>query len=338
MKTFTPSRRRFIGVFAASAGLGMAPWLVRQASAALVAEPTVWKGIALGADAELHIYHPNKNKARQLIELAVAEVRRLENLFSLYQEDSALSRLNREGYLDSPSADFLRLLNESKYFSMLTGGAFDPSVQSLWTLYAEHFTKHPGSESGPDEAEIRRVLTLVNHRLIHLKEDRIGFLRPGMALTLNGIAQGYITDRVTHLLRQAGLDRALVDMGEIQGLDATGVGPEWKAGIRNPDDAGQIIATIPLRNEALSTSGGYGTTLDEAGRFTHIFNPATGRGRPGYRSVSVMAPNATMADALSTAFSVMQVDAIKSVVNTLSGVKVWLLMPDGTLDRVEKTV
>ncbi len=336
MKTFTPSRRRFIGIFAASAGLGMMPWMVRKASA-LTLEPAVWRGIALGADAELHIYHASAKKARQLIELAVAEVRRLENIFSLYQEDSVLSQLNRDGFIDNPPADFIRLLSDSKYFSTLTSGAFDPSVQSLWKLYAEHFTRNPGATHEPDAAEIRRVLGLVNHRQIYLEDRRAGFLMPGMALTLNGIAQGYITDRVTQLLRQAGLDRALVDMGEIRGLDVNESGPDWKAGIRDPEQAGRILASIPLKNEALSTSGGYGTTLDEAGKFTHLFNPLSGACQPAYRSVSVRAPNATTADALSTAFSVMSLDDIKAVVNPLPGVGVWLLMPDGTQNRFGQT-
>ncbi|MFA5702381.1 MAG: FAD:protein FMN transferase [Advenella sp.] len=336
MKTFTPSRRRFIGIFAASAGLGMTPWMVRKASA-MTLEPVVWRGIALGADAELHIYHVSAQKARQLIELAVAEVRRLEKIFSLYQEDSVLSRLNREGFIDNPPADFIRLLSDSKYFSTLTSGAFDPSVQSLWKLYAEHFIRNPGITSEPDAAEVRRVLGLVNHRQIYIEDQRVGFLVPGMALTLNGIAQGYITDRVTQLLRQAGLERSLVDMGEIRGLDVTDSGPDWKAGIRNPEQAGQILATIPLKNEALSTSGGYGTMFDEAGKFTHLFNPVTGACQPAYRSVSVRAPNATTADALSTAFSVMSLDNIKTVMNKLPGVGAWLLMPDGTLNRLGQT-
>lgn len=336
MKTFTSSRRRFIGVFAASAGLGMTPLMLRKASA-MTLEPAVWRGIALGADAELHIYHPSEQKARQLIELAVAEVRRLENIFSLYQEDSVLSRLNREGFIDNPPVDFIRLLSDSKYFSTLTAGAFDPSVQSLWKLYAEHFTRHPGAMHEPDEAEIRRVLSLVNHRLVYFEDNRVGFLRAGMALTLNGIAQGYITDRVTQLLRRAGLDRALVDMGEIQGLDTGNHGPDWKAGLRDPEKAGHILATVALKNEALSTSGGYGTTLDEAGKFTHIFNPLTGASQPAYRSVSVRAPNATMADALSTAFSVMSQEDIKTILNKLPEVGVWLLTPDGTLKRFGKT-
>ncbi|MGY6273308.1 FAD:protein FMN transferase [Achromobacter denitrificans] len=149
-------------------------------------------------------------------------------------------------------------------------------------------------------------------------------------ITLNGIAQGYITDRITELLKQEGLERALVDMGEIQGMDTRSAPSDWQVGLADPQDPDRIFATARIRNQALATSGGYGTAIDAEGRFTHLFDPRTGRARPLYRSVSVMAPNATMADALSTAFSYMPLDATDVIVRE-HGLRAWFVLPDGGL-------
>lgn len=333
MNEIKPSRRRFIGIIAAGAGLAALPGAVQTAWAIPGPKPqaVIWRGIALGADAELHIYHSDPLTAQRLIEQAVAEMHRLEKIFSLYRPDSALSILNRQGYLNTPPADLLVLLGLSKRFSDITDGAFDPTVQSLWRIYAEHFSQPGAHPDGPDAVALKKAVTLVNYKLLHADEKQIRLLRPGMGVTLNGIAQGYITDQVTQLLRKAGLDRALIDMGEVRGLNAhaAGSGTPWRVGLADPDYPEQIFETLDINNEAVSTSGGYGTLMDVAGRHTHIFNPKTGLSQPRYRSVSVMAPQASTADALSTAFSVMPLAATNQIVREL-GLKAWFILPDGS--------
>ena len=151
-------------------------------------------------------------------------------------------------------------------------------------------------------------------------------------MSLNGIAQGYITDKVVELLRKNGIRRALVDMGEIRGFDLD-KRHTWQVGIRNPSDEEKVLLTVPLQNEAFATSGGYGTTMDEAGRFTHLFDPRTGVSTPRYRSISVMAATAATADALSTAFSIMDEADIQTA-SRAAGAKIWLVMPDGSLQII----
>ncbi|WP_028352874.1 FAD:protein FMN transferase [Bordetella petrii] len=326
------ARRRFLGITAAVSAWALAPASLRPARAASAAPTAQWRGVALGADAELRLYHPDPRAARRLLDQALAEVQRLEKLFSLYRPDSALVALNRQGHLDQPPADLLRLLSESAHYSRLTDGAFDPSVQALWQAYADHFARPGAAPDGPDAATLQAALARVDHRAIQAGPARIALLRPGMALTLNGIAQGYITDRVTELLRAGGLDRALVDLGEIRGLDrsAPGQSAPWRVGLAQPQDAERIHTTVEIRNQAVATSGGYGTPLDPAGRHSHLFDPRTGRAQPRYRSVSVAAPNATTADALSTAFSHMPLDATAPLVRRL-GLRAWFVLADGSV-------
>lgn len=322
-----PARRRFLGIVAASSALALAPSFLRRAHAAIA--PTRWQGVALGADAELRLYHPDRLAAERLIERALQELRRLEGVFSLYREDSALSILNRQGYLADPPSDLVRLLSESRHYADLTGGLFDPSVQPLWRVYADHFAQAGASPDGPAPADMATALKRVSYQGIEIDSRRIG-LQPGMALTLNGIAQGYITDRVTELLRNAGLERALVDMGEIRGLDESAGAAGWRVGLADPLSPDRILAQVPVSNHALATSGGYGTPLDPEGRYSHLFDPHSGRARPLYRSVSVMASTATAADALSTAFSNMPLDRTAALVRSL-GVRAWMVLPDGQL-------
>ncbi|CDM25104.1 Nitrous oxide reductase maturation periplasmic protein NosX [Castellaniella defragrans 65Phen] len=328
-----PRRRRFLGILAASAALvGPGPLRAALRDPAALPEPVVWNGVALGADAQLQLLHPDRAHAERLVRMAVAEVHRLEQVFSLYREDSALARLNRAGRLDAPPPDLSRLLSQAVAFGERTGGLFDPSVQVLWDLYAARVLA--GRPLPPDPAELRAALAKVDYRAIRLEEDAIVLERPGMALTLNGIAQGYITDRVTELLRANGLEHAMIDLGEARGLGAPAPDRPWRAGIADPREPSRVLETIDLGDRALATSGGYGTPLDPAGHFTHLFDPHTGQATPRWRSVTVRAADATTADALSTAFAQMPADTIRGMISRFP-VQAWLMAPDaGTLIRL----
>lgn len=322
MSTLNTPRRRFIGIIAATSALALTPAALRRAHAtATLPAPTTWRGIALGAGAQLQIHHPDRAHAEKLIQQAVTEVRRLENIFSLYLPDSALVRLNRDGQLNDAPSDLVRLLEESHGYSHITDGAFDPSVQALWRLYAEAITAKTGL---PGENALREALQRVDYRAIGIQGRSIELNRPGMALTLNGIAQGYITDRITDLLRDGGLEHALVDMGEIRGLHKNAQYRPWRVGLADDSDARTPLKTIEITNRAVSTSSSRGTMLDPQGKVTHIFDPRSGRSTQRYRSVSVEADNATMADALSTAFSNMDEADIQRVA-TQKLIRAWVL-------------
>lgn len=316
----TLNRRRFIGISAAAAGAAAVGFARTEAP-----EPYLWRGTALGAEAELRLYHPDRSFARHLIGRVLAETERLENIFSLYRPDSQLSRLNRQGYLHRPAAELLEVLSLSHTLHRLTLGAFDPTVQALWRLYAD--------TPQPDAATVRRALKRVDWRQVDFDPQTVRFRQQGMMLTLNGIAQGYITDRISRLLQQAGLQHALVNMGEIRSLLPHGQ-PPFQAAVRHPQQAGQTLLRIPLNgNRALATSGGYGTQL--GGGISHLFHPKTGSGVPLYHSVSVSAGQAAVADALSTAFSVCGSETIRAALAQLGGgIEAWLMHPDGTLQHL----
>lgn len=311
------SRRRFLRIAATFTGCA-----ALRADRGLTA-PTrhLWRGVALGADCEIQLYHPDALAADRLIAACVAEARRLEAVFSLYRPDSALCRLNRDATLEDPPADLLRLLSECQEMHDVTGGAFDPTVQPLWNLYASHFSRADADPAGPGPALTAASLSHVGWKKVAFDESRVS-LAPSMALTLNGIAQGYITDRVCDLLRREGVGHTMVDMGELRALDTRPDGSPWRIGLENGKR--EIKHIVELASRAVATSAAAGTTFDTSGKFAHHFDPHTGAARPIWSSVSVIARTATMADGLSTAFSMLPADSIRRITSRLEEVEVYV--------------
>ena len=185
------TRRRMIAVTAASAAALLPGRALAQPRHA------VWRGVALGAETQIQLAHPDERRARDMLKTCIDEIRRLEGVFSLYQRGSALNRLNRDGILRDPPLEFVELLSAAHQISEETEGAFDVSVQPLWTVYAEHFARPGADITGPGEKRVRRALDLIDYTAIQSSAGRIALTRPGMALTLNGIAAGvhYRPDR-----------------------------------------------------------------------------------------------------------------------------------------------
>lgn len=288
MPTERLTRRRALGLLAAAAGL---PLVLRATRA--TAEVVTWRGRALGAPATLVLHHPDRPAAEHLVADCVAELERLESILSLYRPDSALSELNRAGALVAPPPELVAILGDSRRFHAMTAGAFDPTVQPLWRLYAGHF-QSGGAPGGPPAAAIATARALVGLDAVHANPDRIALTRPRMALTLNGIAQGWITDRIVDRLRAAGVTSTLVDMGEIRG-----VGGPWRVGIKGTN------TPLAVTDRAIATSSPAGFAFDPAGRFTHLIDPRTGATPVRFARVTVTAPTAAAADALSTGFALV---------------------------------
>ena len=308
------SRRRFIGISAAASGMALLPIGSR---ARAEAQLFTWSGTVLGASATLQIHHHDRVTAERVIERSVREAERLERMFSLYRHDSALVALNRQGFLIAPEPDFIDLLAECRHVNAMTDGAFDPTVQPLWALYAEHFS-HPGaSAAGPEASSVQAALQCVGMRHVLVSRDRIAFARRGMALTLNGIAQGYLTDRVVAILRSEGIDHSLVDMGESRALGTRPDGRPWTVGILDPDGSSAAGDSFALIDQAVATSGAYGFQFDGRGRFNHLFDPRTGVCATQYQSVTVVMPTATAADAFATAFSLMPIEHIENALKSV---------------------
>lgn len=275
------TRRRFLTISAAFA-----------AGPARALAPARWRGMALGAEAEITLHGPG---AEEALEAALAKIRACEARFSLYDPASDLSRLNRTGKLDA-SLPFRALMQLADRVHEATGGAFDPSVQPLWRALA----------SGGDVAAAR---ARIGWEKIVRDGSRIA-LGPGQALTFNGIAQGVATDAVAELLAARGFGQALINIGEFRAL-----GGPWRLGLSDPEHG--PLGTRTLNTGAVATSSPAALRL---GQETHILDPR-GAGGVLWSTVSVEAESAALADALSTAGCMMDADALHRAATALGGVR-----------------
>jgi thiamine biosynthesis lipoprotein len=298
-------RRRFLAIAAGAAAVA--------AARPTDAHPYRWRGIALGADASITLDHP---EAPRLVADALAEIARLEAIFSLYRTDSALMRLNAAGHLVGPPQELLELLSLCAAMHAATDGMFDPSIQPLWALFAESYAQG----AAPDSESIAEARTRIGWLDVHYSAAEVVFAREGMALSLNGVAQGYICDRVAALLAAEGLTDALIDTGEIRAIGDRPEGGPWRVGLVDSP------TVLPLRDRAVATSEPLGTVFDDAGRVGHIFDPRTGRPGGLWQRATVTAPHAAVADALSTAFCLMDRNMIARALAAHPGAQLAALM------------
>lgn len=325
------TRRRMIAITAAAAGTALtAAAATRITQSAAAANSVTWRGVALGAEAKITLVHEDSGMAAEALRKCLAEISRLEDLFSIYRPSSAVSRLNRDGHLKHPDQDMIALASLALAVGHETNGAFDISVQPLWDLYANHFQSSSADPNGPSKADLDRVLRLIDARNIRLSSQEIRFARTGMAITFNGIAQGYIADRAAQLLKRHGFGSALIHLGETFGLGQAPGQEPWRAGISDPSGSQDYAFRVPLTDLALATSAGQGCPFTSDGRHHHIFEPGTGRSGYRYRSVSVTDPSAAVADALSTAFSVMPKAQIARLLSEHAATRAFIVDEDGS--------
>ena len=322
------SRRRAIRIVAVGAGLPLLMAAVRAAAPA--GQFFTWQGDVLGAVSELTLWHTDAGLARRTMARVRVEIARYERIFSLDRPDSEISRLNAAGALMRPSPELRALMEESQLFGVRSGGAFDMTVQPLWRLYEAHFWSKSDIQSDLT-ARARQVAgDLVDFRNIEIGAARIAFARPGMAVTLNSLAQGFVTDAVADMLRNEGFESAVVDLGEYRTLGRHPDGHAWRIGIRDALRTSRLARVLELEDTALAVSGGYGTVFEPSGLFHHIFDPRTGASANTLRDVTVIGPRATVANGLSTAICVAGEESAPALLAAYPGTRAILMRPDGS--------
>lgn len=323
------SRRNALKVVAAAAAVPAAIGGIRL----LAPQPEfhVWNGEALGAVSQMMIWHPNAGFAQQTMRRMLVEVARLDSVFSLFEASSELSRLNAEGSVAGASRDLVEVMEAGRAMALASGGAFDPTVQPLWNLFEAHFSGPNADPAGPSAAAVEAARSLIGYRQIDTGSRSVAFTEPGMSATLNGIAQGYITDRIADLLRNEGFEHVVVELGETRVLGDHPEGRPWIVGLR--DQLGETDRTMELSDGALAMSGGYGTVFDPSGRNHHLFDPATGRSADRLVDVVVSSPRAMEADALATALFVAGEGRARQILASYPGASAILTRLDGTAVR-----
>jgi len=298
-------------------------WAGLARAASTPTETLQWRQramLGLGTTLTLRAAHIDPTQAETALSAAVAAIRRVEASMSLYRPDSELVRLNRQGYLDNPSQELLTVLRAAQQVSRRSNGQFDATVQPLWALY----DRAQRENRLPTAAEIGAAKQQVGWQHVHIGSQRIELRRPGMALTFNGIAQGRAADVAREALHRHGVVHALINAGEYAPMGRNERGMAWTLGIEDPHDEQRLLTALRSDGRAVATSADNRSAFTADHQHHHIFNPATGDSPPELSSVSVLAPSAMLADALTKVMFVAGPGQIPSLAKTWQVGVLWV--------------
>lgn len=251
--------------------------------------------LGFGTTLSLQAAHEDESILQRALDAAVALLRGIEAQMSLFDPTSALSRLNRERVLRAPPADLLQVLRIAQRLSHASGGAFDATVQPLW----QAFDAAQSEQRLPTAEELAAARARVDWRALQIEPHALRLQRPGMAVTLNGIAQGYAADAVRALLTRHGVRHALIDAGEFAPLGHNPQQRPWTLGIADPRTEAALLARLVTDGRCVATSADNESAFSADRRHHHILDPRTGVSPPELSAVTVAAPSGALADALT---------------------------------------
>jgi FAD:protein FMN transferase len=262
----------------------------------------------MGTRITVMLWHDDITQGRELINSSMAEFKRIENAMSTYIEGTQIWEINAYAAARpvAVSPELIALLESALKLSTATSGAFDITYDSVGDLYDFRLSKRP------DAKEIAARIDKIDYHFVELDQvsNTVRFLKAGVRINLGGIAKGYAVERVITLLREQGVLHASATAGGDTRILGDRRGSPWIIGIRNPDDDQAIVTRLPIIDEAVSTSGDYERFFIEDGkRYHHILNPVSGVPTDGVRSVTILGPDGTMTDGLSTSVFVLGVKA-----------------------------
>lgn len=284
----------------------------------------------MGTEVSVYVWHDDPATARDAAAAVFAEVARIDKLMSTYIEDSEMSAINREA-ASAPvvvSEELFSLILRSLDISVLTRGAFDITYDSVGQHYDFRERRRPDADT------IAQELPRLDYRFVEADRDRgtIHFAKEGVRINLGGIAKGYAVERGVQVLRGFGVTNARVTAGGDSRLLGDRRGQPWMVGVQDPRHPDKVAVTIPLENEAISTSGDYERYFEEDGaRYHHIIVPSTGQPAGEVHSTTIIGPDAVLTDALSTSVFVMGVDQGLRLIATLPDYEGIVIDADGQM-------
>jgi thiamine biosynthesis lipoprotein len=271
--------------------------------------------LSMGTFAAITAMHPSRTEADDAIGKAFGEMDRMTRLLNRYESASAIGTLNKEGHLSDMPPEVSEVIARALHFHKESNGAFDMTVKPVVDLYKEHFAAH---KSPPSEAEVAKVLKLVDASAVQFDGRTIRFAKEGMGITLDGIAKGYIIDCGARILEREGIKHALINAGgDIRAIGGKGSKTPWRVAIQDPEKTGPYVDTLTMVDGAIATSGNYEIYFDREKLYHHIVSPKTGRSPLQSISVTVLATNVMDADALSTSVFVLEPAAGKRFIEKM---------------------
>jgi thiamine biosynthesis lipoprotein len=257
---------------------------------------------AMACENEVALFAPSEDVARRAADAAIDEVRRIEQKYSRYRDDSVVSAINNAPFEGSERAwtpvdqETAQLLEFADSCYLQSGGLFDPTsgvLRRVWNFQ---------SNVPPTSAAISQVLHLVGWQYVERRADAVRLTRPTMELDFGGFGKEYAADRAAAVLLSHGIAHGFVNLGG----DVVVTGPQsggqpWSLGIRHPRREGEVVETVAITSGAVATSGDYERYIEVDGRrYSHILDPRNGQPVLGLQSVTVFASSCLIAGAVTT--------------------------------------
>lgn len=291
----------------------------------------------MGSRFDITVVADNQNQGDEYIDLAVAEVSRIEKMISSWDSLSETSEVIRNAGIKPVKVDkeLYDLIARSVKISELTDGAFDITYASMDKIW-----KYDGSMKRlPTEEEVKQSVEKVGYKNIVLDPEKGTVFLPqqGMRIGFGAIGKGYAADKAKQLLISKGVKAGIMNAsGDLTTWGTQPDGKPWMVGITNPLNKDKVFSWFPLDNNAVVTSGNYEKFVEFNGkRYTHIIDPRTGWPVSGLTSATIFAPKAELADALATSIFVMGLETGLDFVNQLPGVECVIVDDNGKIHTSE---
>jgi thiamine biosynthesis lipoprotein len=278
----------------------------------------------MGNSFELTVVADDEYWAEESINDAVNEIKRIEKLLTTFDDDSQTNRINRMAGIEAVKVDreVFELIQRSIRISDITQGAFDISYgsidKSLW-----NFDKT--MTSLPDRETARSMVHLVNYKNILLDHEECSVMlkEKGMRIGFGGIGKGYAAEMAKNLLKTKGVQSGVVNAsGDLTAWGLQANNKPWTIGIVNPDDASHVFSYLSISDMAVATSGNYEKYIVIDGKkYSHTINPKTGLPVTGIKSVTIITPNAEIADAMATPVTIMGIKAGLHLINQMKNIE-----------------
>ena len=287
----------------------------------------------MGSTFEITVVDDDAIQANKHIDVAVAEIKRIERLISSWDMASQTSEINKNAGVKAVRVkkELFQLIERAKSISKLTDGAFDISYASMDRIWK--FDE--SMEQMPSDKEIKLSVAKVGSKSIELdaKNKTIFLKKEGMKIGFGAIGKGYAADKAKTLLQERGVTSGIINAsGDMNAWGSQPDGTPWRVAIRNPMNKNKVFALMPLQNKAVVTSGNYEKYVCFNGvRYAHIIDPRTGYPATELISVTVFAPKAEIADALATAVFVMGKEAGIDRINQLPNIDCILIDHKGII-------
>ncbi|MBG0777667.1 MAG: FAD:protein FMN transferase [Desulfovibrionaceae bacterium] len=320
------SRRAFLkacGMMGAGLAAGavvpaVVPTAARAARLGAAGYTVAHTRVQMGTFVTITAIDPSMDRAEEAVSRAFAEIDRLTAVFNRYDAATPVSHLNRTGALTDVAPEMAEVMARAARMYSISDANFDVTVAPVVDLMQAR--SNPDGSLNLSGAEMKEALALVDGAAVRVARNRISFDRAGMAVTLDGIAKGYIVDRASDVLAACGVRHSMVNAGgDIRLRGGRAEGTPWAVAVEDPEKHGHYPARIRIFDGAIATSGNYEVFFDRQKIHHHVVVPGSGICPRNEVSVSVTAPTVMQADALSTTTMVMGVRAGVGFIDALPG-------------------